>query len=184
MASVEGTEEPLYIQTTTQSYVSRKAVVDGSKQVEIKGQSVLHDGARIRGDLGVIRIGRYVQIGANSCVQPPVMPLQQEEKYVPIQIGSYTVIGRDCQLEAASIGSLCSIGDNVKAGERCILKDCCVVAERTTIPADMVLPPFTFLSVVNGRLSMTELPPAVAVELQEQAMERYQEFVATERAKR
>jgi carbonic anhydrase/acetyltransferase-like protein (isoleucine patch superfamily) len=109
------------------------------------------------------------------------MPLQQPKKHVPIQIGAYTVIGRDCQLEAAAIGSLCCIGDNVTAGERSIVKDCCVIAGGTKIPADMVVPPFTHLSSVNGSLVTTELPPAAAVELQERAMECYQEFVATER---
>jgi dynactin 5 len=178
----ETEESSSYIQTTTNNYVSRKAFIDGSKHVELKGRSVVSDGVRIHGDLGLVRIGRYCHIHSNTTLQPPPLPGQEENKFVPVTVGSHTVIGKDCVLEAAAIGSLCWIGDGVKIGQRCILKDCCVVADGTVIPADTVIPPFTrVFSSANGRLVTTELPPSVAVELQERALESYQEFAAMQR---
>lgn len=80
--------------------------------------------------------------------------------------------------------------DRVTLRPRCIVKDCCIVAEGTVIPTDAVIPPFTRVSNDRGnhhgrkRLVTTPLPPAAAVELQERAVEAYQEFVAAQRQSR
>ena len=182
----------LYIQTTSNNYVSRKAIIDGAKQVELKGRSILVDGVHIRGDLAPVRIGRYCWVDSNTLIQPPPQMGEHGENtstntnlYVPVSLGSHTSIGKDCVLEAAAVGSLCWIADNVKLSARSIVKDCCVVVEHTVIPADAVIPPFTFVSVSNsGRLVTTPLPPAVSVELQERAMEVFQDFAASQRKKR
>lgn len=97
-------EEEGYIKTTTHNYVSRKAVIDGAKQVEIKGRTILHDGVRVRGDWQVVRIGRYCEIGASTTLGPPVNALQKG-KYIPVVIGSHTYIGENCEIRASAIGS-------------------------------------------------------------------------------
>jgi dynactin 5 len=195
----EKEEEDGYIQTTTHNYVSRQAVIDGSSSVELKGRSIVSAGVHIRGDLAVIRMGRYCLVQANTRIQPPPFPGQQHEqapdssladgsggteaattaatKFVPVSIGSHTVIGKDCLIQAAAVGGSCLIEDAVTLGPRSLVKDCCVVTRGTVIPADTVLPPFTHASNTNGRLTLRLLPPAVAVELQDRAVEAFTEFV-------
>jgi dynactin 5 len=97
-------EEEGYIRTTTHNYVSRKATIDGAKQVEIKGRSILHEGVRVRGDLQIVRIGRYCEIGTATMIEPPVHALQKE-KHAPVVIGSHTHIGANCDIRASAIGS-------------------------------------------------------------------------------
>lgn len=113
-AAATNTDETAgYIKTKTHNFVSRKAVVDGAKQVEIKGRSILEEGVRVRGDLQVVRIGRYCDVGKNTVLEPPVNPLLQnsssennnKQKYIPLVIGSHTRIGENCLVYAAAIGS-------------------------------------------------------------------------------
>lgn len=188
-----------YIQTTTNSYVSRAATVDGAKFVELKGRSLVHAGARLRGrDRAPLRIGRYCCLARDCRIEPPplVLPLlppnnknssnnhpTQQQQYIPVTIGAHTVIGTGSQIRAAAIGSLCWLGRNVQAGPRCIIKDCCVVADNTVIPADTVIPPFhrAYNDADDGRFGTTPLPPSVAVELQERATDLYHEFVAAQK---
>lgn len=160
-----------YIVTISQNYVSRRAQLEGSHQVEIKGKTVVMDGVRIAGDVAPVRLGRYCFVHSNTAVIPPTMPFGRTKTNtkttnndtanatpaaggngIPVTIGSHSTIGRECRIHAAAIGSFCWIGDNVTIGERCIVKDCCVIANGTIVPADTVLPPFT-------RASMTAPPP-------------------------
>jgi hypothetical protein len=92
-----------------------------------------------------------------------------------------------CHLQAATVGSYCWIGCSVVLGPRVIVKDCCVFADNVTIPADIVIPPLSRVTVAStgsssdeqptSRLVFCELPPSTAHELQEQSMELYQNFV-------
>ena len=93
-----------YIKTTTHNYVSRKAIIDGAKRVEIKGRSILHKGVRVRGDLQIVKIGRYCEIGESTSLEPPTYPYEKNKR-VPMIIGSHTHIGKDCVIQGAAIGS-------------------------------------------------------------------------------
>lgn len=97
-------ENDTYIKTTTHNYVSRKAIIDGAKQVEIKGRSIIHKGVKVRGDLQIIKIGRYVEINSLTLLEPSQNPYQKE-KHIPMIIGSHTHIGKECSIRAAAIGS-------------------------------------------------------------------------------
>lgn len=97
-------EEDDYIKTTTHNYVSRKAIIDGARRVEIKGRSILHKGVHVRGDLQMVRIGRYCEIGPSTSLEPPLVPYQKEKR-VPMIIGSHTHIGKNCEIQGAAIGS-------------------------------------------------------------------------------
>lgn len=130
-------------------------------------------------------------------------PNDNVQMYVPVQIGSHTLIGQNCIIQAAAIGSYCWIGNNVQIGPRCIIRDCCIIESNTKIPSDTVVPPFTRVTMMNGkpntttttavhtnsnnngkmfrRLIRTELPPATSIRLQEQSMEFFQEFSAQQR---
>ena len=93
-----------YIKTTTHNFVSRKAIIDGAKRVEIKGRSILHKGVKVRGDLQIVKIGRYCEIGSSTSLEPPKNPFQKDKR-IPMIIGSHTHIGKDCDIQGAAIGS-------------------------------------------------------------------------------
>eukprot|EP00531_Pseudo-nitzschia_arenysensis_P013118 CAMPEP_0116142028 /NCGR_PEP_ID=MMETSP0329-20121206/14688_1 /TAXON_ID=697910 /ORGANISM="Pseudo-nitzschia arenysensis, Strain B593" /LENGTH=188 /DNA_ID=CAMNT_0003637233 /DNA_START=67 /DNA_END=633 /DNA_ORIENTATION=+ len=174
-------EEDDYIKTTTHNYVSRKATIDGARRVEIKGRSILHKGVHVRGDLQMVRIGRYCEIGPSTSLEPPLVPYQKEKR-VPMIIGSHTHIGKNCEIRGAAIGSMVWIGDGVKIGKRCIIKDNCIIEPDVVLGDDTVIPPFTFISKRNPT-SYQELPPSVAVQTQEVSLDRYAEFKQEQRGK-
>ena len=157
-----------YIKTASHIYVSRKATVEGPQHVELKGKSVLKDGVVIRGDLGHrIQMGRYVTVEEGTSLMPCD---------VPMVIRGHDTIGKDCEIQAASIGSFVRIGNYCKIGKRCLIKDACIVEEGTVLGDDTVVPPF---SRVKGRpgLVVEELPPSAATDLQDAALSMYQSFV-------
>lgn len=167
-------EEGGYIKTTTHNFVSRKAIIDGARQVEIKGRSILHDGVRVRGDLAIVRIGRYCQVDSESVLEPSSHPLDST-KYIPMVIGSHTHIGTGCNIKAAAIGSMVWIGNGVTLGPRVIIKDNCIIEDGVELGADTVVPPFTRVSAKNPLMPI-ELPPSMAVRMQEVSLDRYQGF--------
>jgi carbonic anhydrase/acetyltransferase-like protein (isoleucine patch superfamily) len=136
----QGDVEVGYIKTTTQNFVSRRAKIEGAKQVELKGRSILQDHVLVRGDLAIVRIGRYCEIDTHTLLEPPLAPStmipssssSQEpqpvgvavvvKKRIPMTIGSHTHIGKSCKIHAAAIGSSVWIGDHVTVGQRCIIK--------------------------------------------------------------
>ena len=74
------------------------------------------------------------------------------------------------------------IGDNVKIGKRCIIKDNCIIESGVTLGDDTVIPPFTRISVKNPTVYQ-ELPPSVAVQMQEISLDRYSDFKQEQRDK-
>lgn len=168
-----------YIKTTTHNFVSRTAQIDGAKQVEIRGRSILQEKVHVRGDLAIVRIGRYCEIDCQTLLEPPTHPLDISKR-IPLVIGSHTHIGTDCQIHAAAIGSMVWIGNGVTLGPRVIVKDNCIIEDGVHLGADTVVPPFTRISAKNPRLS-TELPPSMAAHMQEISMDRYQDFKLQQR---
>ena len=182
-----------YIQTTTHNYVSRQAVIEGARQVELKGRGIIERGCHLDGRQAWIRIQRYTHLQANTRITPPTLP--GSTKHVPVSIGSHTMLGHDCQIEAAAIGSHCWIGNHVKLGKRVIIKDCCIVADHVVLGDDTVIAPFTRISDQNNSTTSAtgsplwtppnyvELPPSTALEMQERTMETYQAFVKQQASK-
>lgn len=72
------------------------------------------------------------------------------------------------------------IGDNVKIGRRCIIKDNCVIETGVTLGDDTVLPPFTRISARNPTFYQ-ELPPRTSALLQEMTMDRFTQFAQAQR---
>ena len=172
-----------YIKTTTHNFISRKAVVEGPRQVALQGRSIVEDGVKLRGDLGILRIGRYVRIEADCELEPaPTIPAE-EGKRVPMMVGNHTRISRGCKIQAAAIGSMVVIGTDVTIGQRCIIKDCCVIDSNVVLGDDTVVPPFTRIYMDGDQLRWQELPPSMSVDLQEQAMDQYDSFAIEQRAR-
>jgi dynactin-5 len=74
------------------------------------------------------------------------------------------------------------IGDNVIIGKRCIIKDNCIIESGVTLGDDTVIPPFTRISAKNPTVYQ-ELPPSVAVQMQEISLDRYSDFKQEQREK-
>lgn len=162
------------VTTASHCYISRKAELKNSQQIELRGRSVIQQGAVLHGDLAPIRVGRFTHIQSHTSITPP--SIASDQHYVPVSIGAHTWIGTNVQSQAAAIGGFCWIGDSVRLGERVILKDAVIVQDGATIPADAVVPPFTYMKE-NGEWH--ELPPAITVELQERSKQYYHDFGST-----
>jgi acetyltransferase-like isoleucine patch superfamily enzyme len=72
------------------------------------------------------------------------------------------------------------IGDNVKIGKRCIIKDNCVIESGVTLGDDTVIPPFTRISRSNPT-AYQELPPRTSALLQEMTIDRFTQFAQVQR---
>jgi acyl-[acyl carrier protein]--UDP-N-acetylglucosamine O-acyltransferase len=81
-----------------------------------------------------------------------------------------------------SLETVVWIGDGVKIGKRCIIKDNCVIEPNVVLADDTVIPPFTLISKKNPTF-YHELPPSVAVQTQEVSLDRYAEFKQEQRGK-
>jgi acetyltransferase-like isoleucine patch superfamily enzyme len=67
------------------------------------------------------------------------------------------------------------MGDNVKVGDRCIIKDNCIIEAGVVLGDDTVIPPFTRISISHPTI-YHELPPSMAVQMQQISLDRYAEF--------
>jgi tetrahydrodipicolinate N-succinyltransferase len=67
------------------------------------------------------------------------------------------------------------IGDYVKIGDRCIIKDNCIIEAGVVLGDDTVVPPFTRISISQPTM-YHELPPSMAVQMQQTSLDRYAEF--------
>jgi len=167
----------------THTSVSRKAVIHGAQNVEIKGKTIIEDGAYIRGDFQTVRIGRYCRIGQNTIIRPPssrasLNPTEDQIQFSPSIIGSHTRIGKDCVIESSWIGSSVYIGDGCIISKRVTIKDCCYIEAGTIIAPDTVIPPFSRVRGCPGKIVEEGLmPESIATIFVEECMDSFSKFV-------
>jgi len=150
--------------------------VHGSRNVEMKGKSVIYSGAYIRGDFSPVRIGRYCQIGEGSIIRPCHVQPKNEVIFSSLKIGNHTRIGSACVIEAAAIGASVFIGDGCVLSKRVIVKDCCWIEPNTVLSQDTVIPPFSIVGGCPGRI-IGELPESASVDLVDECVNAFAEFV-------
>lgn len=109
MAAAAGDDE--YIVTARGTRVHRTCSLCGSSNVVLNGKSVIEAGAMLRGDLARVTLGRHCVVGAGTVLRPPFKDFESGAKFVALSIGNHVTIGRDCVIEAATIGTCVSIGD-------------------------------------------------------------------------
>jgi dynactin 5 len=163
----EQAEEESYLQTTmTQNFIARSAnILSVTKVLELKGRCILHSNVQIVQSSSSsshtaipIRIGRYCHIQANTVLRPPISSMKRyigvdddnttttatsNATHTIMTIGSHTMIGENCSIEAMSIGCNCIIQSHVTLGPHVVIKDNCIIESRTTIPPHTVIPPFS-----------------------------------------
>ena len=107
-----------YILTSTRNIISRDATIHRPSALEIPlGRCFIAPGVVIRADLAPIQIQKYTFIGEKTILQPGNM-YNDEEKFIPLTIGSHCSIGKRCIIEAVVIGIGCSVGDDCKLSKR------------------------------------------------------------------
>ena len=116
------------------AFVSEAAYVVGD--VVIGEYSNVWPGAVIRGDLGTIRIGRYVAVEDNTVIHSgsPMTPT------CDVDIGDRVVIGHGAVVNCRRIGSRVLIGMNAtllheaQIGDYCIIGAGCLVGQSMKVP--------------------------------------------------
>lgn len=150
----------------------------------MRGKSIIKDGVHIRGDFSTVKIGRYCTIHENTIIRPPSYQAsfdanaEEQIKFLPLLIGNHTRIGKNCVIEAASIGASVYIGDNVVISKRVIVKDCCYIESGAVIVDDTVIPPFSRVKGCPAKIVEEGLmPESVVVTFPEDCVQGFTEFV-------
>eukprot|EP00923_Selenidium_pygospionis_P050543 GHVN01087370.1.p1 GENE.GHVN01087370.1~~GHVN01087370.1.p1 ORF type:complete len:184 (-),score=21.23 GHVN01087370.1:99-650(-) len=164
-----------FISTVSGTKVSKKSVLCGDK-IHNGGRSVIKRGVVLRGDLAMIRIGKFVVIGENTVIRPPIKKLKGEYRYFPMTVGDNIWIGENCIISAAQIGSNVSIGENCVIGKCCVIKDNCKILPGTVLAPDTVVTPFSVFAGSPGRL-VAELPESGAQASKEATLSYYKRFL-------
>lgn len=195
-----------YIRTGTQSYISRAAHVHGAPNLLTRGKSVVEAGATVRGDFGApVHVGRYCRIGRGASLAPTVVPASSDpllaaggggssggggddaasaaaappgenERALPLVIGSHTRIGPNSTIQSVSVGSCVRVGSNCILSPRTKVHDCCVIEDGAMLPPDMVVPPFSRVRGNPARI-VGILPECCGGEFVESCVQDYLQFV-------
>ncbi len=159
-----------FIFTSTGNVIARSAVIHNAKGLEVPGgRVVIGRGATLHAEAAPIQLQRYVHVGENTTLKP-CQTFHEPIRTIPQTIGANTIIGDNCLIEAAVIGTGCRIGNNCKLSPRCILKDFVRVLDDSVVLADMVLPPFAIVGGVPATIvgeqaeSITTLAPGIAMD--------------------
>lgn len=105
-----------------------------------------------------------------------LLPPTENEKALPVIIGSHTKLGKNCTIQSIAIGSCVRIGSNCKIYPRSKIHDCCIIENNTIIPPDMVIPPFSRVRGNPARI-VGSLPECTGGEFVEDCVQEYTRFV-------
>lgn len=131
-------------------YVHPSAQIIGD--VEIGEGSMVWPGAIIKGDMGTIKIGKYVIIEEN-CVLHAGSPLDLQRGIRSVlYIGENVTIGHGAVVHARMIGNNVLIGMASCICEDVEIEDHCVIAAGTVIRAAYKIPERSFVAGVPGEI--------------------------------
>lgn len=164
-----------YIETGTGNIVSRTSVLCGSQNISLVGKSIVKPGVILRGDLQLLKIGKFVIIGEGSVLRPSYKKYKGNIAFFPMSIGDYVTIGARSVISAAQIGTCVDIGEDCVISKRCILKDNSMILPGTVLPPDTWVPPLTVFGGSPGRY-LGDLPESTSVSQKQHAMNEYKRF--------
>mmetsp|Transcript_110580 Transcript_110580/g.312691 ORF Transcript_110580/g.312691 Transcript_110580/m.312691 type:complete len:203 (+) Transcript_110580:93-701(+) len=165
-----------YVQTASGNKVSRQSVLCGSQNISLAGKSIVKPGVILRGDLQLLRMGKFVIIGDSSVLRPSYKKYKGSFAFFPMQIGDYVTIGARTVVSAAQIGSYVDIGEDCVISKRCVVKESSVVLPGTVLPPDTVVPPLTVFGGSPGRY-LGDLPESAQALQRQRATMVYRRFV-------
>eukprot|EP00823_Brevimastigomonas_motovehiculus_P005950 TRINITY_DN463_c0_g2_i1.p1 TRINITY_DN463_c0_g2~~TRINITY_DN463_c0_g2_i1.p1 ORF type:complete len:252 (-),score=77.58 TRINITY_DN463_c0_g2_i1:58-813(-) len=171
-------DKTAFVSTKIGNIISKKAVLHGSDKIYVRGKSIIEPGAVIRGDQASVTICQFCMIGENTILKPSDQGFKGGSTIYPLKIGEYTIIERDCIIEALTIGACVHIGKGCTISKRCILSACCRVEDDSILAPGTVVPPFTVFSGNPARM-MGRLPETYELTAREHAMEYYKYFLPT-----
>lgn len=174
-------KEERYIKTSSGSLVHRTATMCKPQRIEMPGgKCVIGAGVIIRGDLASVELNRYSVVRDNSVLRPSGILTAKGEssafRFIPLTIGKYSFIGRECVIECAAIGVGCYVGDGAILCKGAILKDYVHVSPGTIVPPDLVVPPFSVVSGCPARF-IREQPHCLPDVKERNAFSRYSTFL-------
>lgn len=179
------TDEPLiyynkaeFIQTASGNKVSRQSVLCGSQNISLAGKSTVKPGVILRGDLQLLKIGKYVTLNEQCVLRPPYKKYKGSFAFFPLTIGDFVTIGARTVISAANVGNCVDIGEDCVISKRCIVKDNAMILSGTVLPPDTVVPPLTCFGGSPGKY-LGDLPESQAVMQKQNAITVYKRFQAT-----
>mmetsp|Transcript_37296 Transcript_37296/g.93655 ORF Transcript_37296/g.93655 Transcript_37296/m.93655 type:complete len:199 (-) Transcript_37296:7-603(-) len=165
-----------YIQTASGNKVCRKSILCGSQNISLAGKSIVKPGVILRGDLQLLRIGKFVIIGDGSVLRPSYKKYKGNFAFFPMTIGDYVTVGPRTIVSAAQIGACVDIGEDCVISKRCIIKENSVILPGTVLPPDTVVPPLTVFGGSPGQY-LGDLPESTQVLQKQNAMLQYKRFI-------
>ncbi|XP_053992523.1 dynactin subunit 5-like isoform X2 [Hylaeus volcanicus] len=153
-----------YFCTESGNKISLNAILNETRNILIQGCSLISTNVVLRGDAGTLHLGKYVIIGESSCLLPSRSEITTS---IPMKIGDYTIIGKNCVIKATTIENGVIISNNsvivklhffpinsyfvFNQGERCILKSHSVILPNSVVPSDTTIPALTMFGGVPAR---------------------------------
>lgn len=202
LSSSEATKSSDYIITAAQTYISRSANILGAQYLISNGKSLIRANTTIHCEYGSsIHLGRYCFIDEGVVLMPTLVPISrnplltidrsfeyhsgvsggcrppgENDKALPLIIGSHTHIASNTHIQSIFIGSNVKIGNNCILMPRTKVYDNCIIEDDTILPADLVVPPYSRVRGKPGKI-VGILPECWGGECVEESVREYHNFV-------
>ncbi|MEQ9363392.1 MAG: gamma carbonic anhydrase family protein [Leptospirales bacterium] len=128
------------------AFIHPGAVVEG--RVTLGEGSSIWAGAVLRGDLGSIRLGRFVNIQDNTTLHV--------DSRSPMDIGDYTLVGHNVMLHGCKIGRGCMIGIGSIVLDKAVIGDGAMVTAGCMIRGGKKIPPRALVVNKDGQTRVIE----------------------------
>ncbi|CAD6184598.1 unnamed protein product [Caenorhabditis auriculariae] len=150
-------EKEEYVETASGNKICKKNTIAsntifGTQNIIISGKTIIQKDVILRGDLAVIRIGRYCIVQRGTIIRPSLKQFVRKPTMFPVTIGDSVFVEEECVINAAYIGSFVHVGARSVLGRACTIKECCRVLPDSVVSADAVFPPFSTIGGNPARI--------------------------------
>uniref|UniRef100_A0AC35TTU4 Dynactin subunit 5 n=1 Tax=Rhabditophanes sp. KR3021 TaxID=114890 RepID=A0AC35TTU4_9BILA len=165
-----------YFETSTGNKIAKDCGLNGSVNLVLNGKCIVMDKCILRGDLNMIRMGKYCIVKQNCVIRPSYKLYPNKGlMFFTIGIGENVIIEENCVIMAVYVGAFTHIGANAIIGRGAHIKECCQVLPNTIIPPNTSFPSFSIIGGNPGRV-VGELPMNFQAMMTEMTLEFYEKF--------